>query len=530
MFILAVYDQWLFWGHWTQRDWRSSPRLTRQWLAGLGDDVLPAHYELLKRANAFRGLTGPLRGGNWEVLALLDSAGTGKTRELENRYLFQSVPDRAEAYLLKSQILPWHKNLALAYQASSDQILSTGRAHSLASKLPQVLASALFHNGREVLWRLGLGESVESDLWRRIHDLYRLSESVSVARQPIRLNGNNDLVISQSLYLEVMLLGLVEGSGYSVSQLHVLMHALRYWAKGLRLEAQYDPRRHTHCIDLASGRGAAPLVAEAVRKNGMLYLDIRHVLSALDVAVAFLRSHKLPEGLPLPLAFRLTGYQPLLEDIAEKWGSACCKIPKDEPTLQTRVHVVSHWDDLIEILEHAGKGLSSSRGGVEWRLQRSVGSLHTLSGNDEGLDSGMGQLVALREQTEDDVWQLGVVRWLRFRDMTERMVGVEILGPATRLTRVTRPGESRTQDAILLPKVDSKGIANTVVLKGNGFESGTLLDLHDGKVIYRVKLVDILDAQREWVQGRFDILERVAAWGALDEANDSGVRSPRSGG
>jgi hypothetical protein len=499
-----------FWSPWGRRDWRSRPRLTSQWLAGLGEDALQSQQELVKRLNAFICKTGPMGRGNWEVFGLIETAGSANTRELENRYLFHTNPENARDRLLQSQILPWHRNVGSLYQAFVNQVVATGRAHPLANAFPHMLVGALHHCGRELLWRQGLGEQVESDFWRRVHGLYRLAVSAGITKHKVRLLATNEPVAPEGLYLEAMLLGLLAEHGFSASQIHVLAHALRYWMPRLELDGHHDVRRHTHVVDTMGYSTASRLDMSMPTDDGnLLFLDIRPLLGVLDMTVSALQARRMPDDMPLPLAFRLTGYQAVLEAAAEAWGADCCRVQGDAVDPVSSVWVAAGWPTVIEVLEWTGQGCKGGERSAGWRVRGRAGPHITLLGSENGLDRGMGELVGLREPTADGMWQLGVVRWLRYREMNERTVGVEILGTAPRPVRVMYADRRTVDTGILLPKVDNKGIANTVILREQHLKPGMLFELHDSKVVYRIRLGEVLESQKKWGQARFDILERI---------------------
>jgi hypothetical protein len=503
------YRSW-FWLQWGRRDWRSRPRLTRQWLSELGEDALQSQQELLKRLNAFICKTGPMGRGNWEVLGLIETAGSANSRELENRYLFHTNPENARDRLLQSQILPWHRNVGSLYQAFVNQVVATGRAHPLAKEFPHMLAGALHHCGRELLWRQGLGEQVESDFWHRVHGLYRLAVSAGITRHTVRLVATNEPVAPEGLYLEAMLLGLLAEHGFSASQMHVLAHALRYWMPRLNLDGHHDARRHTHMMDTMGHSTASRLDTDMSTDGGnLLFLDIRPLLGLLDMTVSALQAHRIPDDMPLPLAFRLTGYQAVLEAAAEAWGGDYCRVQRDAVDPVSSVWVVAGWPTVIEVLEWTAQGCAGGERSTGWRVRGKAGPHITLFGAENSLDRGMGELVGLREPTADGMWQLGVVRWLRYREMNERTVGVEILGTAARPVGVVYADRRTVDTGILLPKVDNKGIANTVILREQHLKPGMLFELHDSKVVYRIRLGEVLESQKKWGQARFDILERI---------------------
>lgn len=146
---------------------------------------------------------------------------------------------------------------------------------------------------------------------------------------------------------------------------------------------------------------------------------------------------------------------------------------------------------------------------LDWDLLNvSAGGYCLLSDPDQSRRIQVGELIAMRDAAgRSQVWQLGVVRWLRTPEPERLQVGVELLGPrpipVQARTRREDGGFGPDERALLLPAVVSTERPASVVIPGDQLEPGGRARIGDRGKETDIEILGALDRTSHFGQFEF---------------------------
>ena len=483
-------------------------------------DEYEAHHMIVNALNLFNSSTEPLNRERLKVLMRLDESCQGIQDSLCHQYLKnQKALKHAEQALWKEIFaLYWH--LAHAYQSFLREIVSNHSESELGDDLPLITTRAMHYFGMEVKWRYFHQEGIEPNMWRRLHKLYRISESASFTKEQIELADGKATTCGDE-YSQILLLDLLTPTSLRSAEIEVLDRMLGQWSKYVSLDRNIDVATHTHLVDLSDGTGASRLAGDVEKGDKLRYLSIKAVLEKLNKVVEGLRAGDLPEKHSLPFDCRSLKCLDLLEQASILWnrGAALRNFPREKE--RRPVEVVCGMESLmLRLAPGNGKESEIGKNTEYWALvnesERGVGL--KIDSPASGCPS-FGSLIGIRPLASNDRWEIGAVRWLTESDEGRVSAGVEKFSYSPRLVELKTvenplidPGMEGDAvlfaGALFLPHVDEHGMASSLILPGNLFSAGKLLDLHDSSVIYRIRLTSVVEQNVEWTMAKFDILGR----------------------
>lgn len=494
---------------------------TKRWISLLPlQDEYEAHHMIVSALNLFNSSTEPLNRERLSVLMRLDESCQGLQSSLCRQYLKNQQALRHAEQALWKEIFALYWHLAHGYQAFLREIVSNRGASDLGSDLPLITTRAMHYFGMEVKWRYFHQEGMEPNMWRRLHKLYRISESANFTQQRIELADGNITTCGDE-YLQILLLDLLTPTSLKLTEIEVLDRMLNKWSKQVSLDRAVDAAYHTHLVDFSEGAGASRLAGAGENGDKLRYLSVKGVLDNLSEVINGLRAGDLPEKHNLPFDCRLPKCLDLLEQASILWnrGAALRLLPRENE--RRPVEIICGLESLKARLMPGAETIEEISGNPEyWALvnesDRGVG----LKIDSPASESpSIGDLIGVRTLGGNDRWEMGAVRWLTATEEGRVSVGVEKLSYSPRLVELKTvenplidPGmemdTTPAVEALFLPRVDEHGMSSSLILPSNLFCAGRLLDLHDSSVIYRIRLTSVVEQNAEWAMARFDILGR----------------------
>jgi len=163
---------------------------------------------IVNALNLFNSSTEPLNRERLKVLMRLDESCQGLQSSLCRQYLKnQKALKHAEQALWKEIFaLYWH--LAHGYQAFLREIVSNRGESELGDELPLITTRAMHYFGMEVKWRYFHQEAMAPNMWRRLHKMYRISESANFTGERVELADGTATTCGDE-YLQILLLDLL---------------------------------------------------------------------------------------------------------------------------------------------------------------------------------------------------------------------------------------------------------------------------------------------------------------------------------
>jgi hypothetical protein len=511
-------------------------RETQRWINTLPlQDEYEAHHMIVGALNLFNTSTELLNMERFKVLMRLDESSRAMQQGLCNQYLKnQGVLKNAEKVLWKEiYVLYWQ--LAHGYLAFIKEVIAAQGEHQLNPFLPQMTARAIHYFGMEIKWRYFRQQSVEPAMWRRLHKLYRISETGRFSSDQLALDNGSMATTCEAQYASVLLLDLLHPASFKPAQIEVITQWLGDWAGLVAIGTDADHEHDTHHVDLAGEAGAARLAAVQSSNPKIRYWSIKKILDQVDSIRDKLHTGSLPEKFNLPAGYGLAECLDLLDQVYTLWSRTTASRQASRDSERKRVEVVCGIeavqlrlkDDLGDETDFGAKSAPAQHWVMENEASGGFGlSIEPL----EREKNVVGLLVGVRKSPEDGRWEIGATRWVRENGSGRLAVGVEKLGNSPRLIRLNRvdekpqlvgdqllQGQQKTGEdgfeAIFLPMVDERGMASSLIMPDSEYASVRMLDLHENDFAYRVRLTTVLEQNDDWVRVKFDVLGRRRAAG-----------------
>lgn len=493
---------------------------TRRWISTLPlQDEYEAHHMIVEALNLFNSSTEPLNRERLKVLMRLDESCQALQDSLCRQYLKnQKTLKHAEKALWKEIFaLYWH--LAHGYQAFIREVINNRGNSELSSYLPLMTTRAMHYFGMEVKWRYFHQEAIEPNMWRRLHKLYRIGESAGFAREKLQLASGDNTTCADE-YVQILLLDLLTPTSLKPSEIELIDRMLNDWSRLVTLEREFNPAWHTYLVDLAEGGGADRLGGDSVSGEKLRYLSLNGIQDELAHALQGLRAGDPPEKHGLLLC-SVPQCMDFLDQVATLWqrGSSTRALPREHS--RRPVEVVCGLAALKARLKPGAKAVDDAGNASEyWALENESDRGVGLKIDSPGTENpAIGHLIGIRTLGGGEHWEVGAVRWVTSTDTVRLSLGVEKLSQSPRLVELrtvenplVEPGGAANAalvaEALFLPRVDEHGMASSLILPGEKYFNGRLLDLHDSNVIYRIRLTSLMEQADEWARAKFDILGR----------------------
>ena len=502
----------------------TAQQAVKRWVSSLPlEDEYEAHRMIVNALSLFNSSKEPLNRERLKVLIRLDESSFPLQQSLSNHYMRKRKTLKNMEKTLWKGIFALYWHFAHGYQAFIKHILTNEDAKSeLKSFLPQLTARAIHYFGMEMKWRYFHQEGVESNMWRRMNKLYRISESLGFNHSKIKLHGAMRLTTCANEYVRSMLLNLLNPTSLSVEEIEILYSWLAHWTKLVILEPIFDANKHTHYVDLSQGASACRVGANVASGQKTRYWSIKEIAAELDKARSDLRAGVVPEKFELPIDWTLLMYSNLLDQVSAIWSRGNAT-PLQETGRQA-VTVACGMAAIYECLKEKSPPLRGVAENLDYQNHA-----HWLLENDSGSENGVGlkiettacenaaidNLVGVKTMSGTSQWEIGAVRWMTNSVPDKFCIGVEKFSHSPRLVELsgTENAGSATHatEAIFLPQVDKQGMASSLIMPDTAFSARGLLDLLDKNSVYRIRLTNVLESSQGWIRVKFDVLSRSGA-------------------
>lgn len=445
------------------------------------------------------------------------------------KYLNKPLPPGSAETAAWQNVVDLWQALGSAYQRSLQAALSGDP--EAEEWTPLIAHRCLRYTGFHILEQFRTYRTVEADLWRQLHSLYRIAEHRGFAVQPVKdsLNRQLDASTCQAAYVHILLLAAANPYHLSARYLNVLDKWLDKWAARVPLMTERPALADLslHAINVDSTSGPCTLGADTTEGNWR-YLNTSRLAEGVRKRIKFLRKGGSPADLDIGEECAQPGCESFLTELYQRW----CEPPSGRSTTRRAgaqhaevtfgmhgahfccngmkpfaqpVKGMDYSREALQDLQMFGHvrereaNLTPQQAGIsllEWDiLDESALGFRLSRPGLEGLQIVFNQLLALRPKDASG-FVLAGVKWLHFEPGGSVQLGVHTLPGAAipvaaRLVKL-QAGEADFEPAFALPAIPALRLPATLVVPRGWFKPRIGVEIQD-EALRTVTLVDILE-------------------------------------
>ncbi len=494
---------------------------TKRWISALPlKDEYQAHRMLVNALNLFNSSTEPLNKERLKVLMRLDDGSQAMQHSLCLRYFEnRDVRQNVEQTLWKEiYALYWH--MAQGYQAFIREYLDDLENHETRKELPLITARALHYCAMEIKWRYFHQEPIQPAMWKRLHKLYRLSESHGFANAKVKLDVDGMTGTCMQIYISILMLDMLAPTSLRPAQIEQIEIWLKRWGNTMSLDNHRESSLHTHGVDLSNTAGACKLIPN-MEWDKPRFWNIRPFLDKLGLVVKALQEGRPTDRFGIGRRCKGKECLELLEQMSSLWmRSVAARIYPRDAADEKMVEVLCGIDMVLASLEGVPpeQSCANSVTSMKWPLKNESDHGYGLSLDAASCNHAtIGKLVGLRQLDDPGKWLVCALRWMSNVTQDQVSMGLEKLSDAPRVVSIQPllPSDqldvvpsAHVMKALFLPNVDAVGMSSSLVVPTAEFATNRLLDLHDQNLAYKIRLTVVLEKSEDWSRVKFDIMGR----------------------
>lgn len=371
--------------------------------------------------------------------------------------------------------------------------------------LPRVAARALHAIHGYAKWGCFLGQPGKGAPWKQMHGLYYLAEREGCEQAPVTLLpwDPTHKPTPQALYIQALLLELLQGAGLTPAQLEIADGWFGAWSLDYRLDREFEAHNHLFHVDLAGEHGLE-VVRPDIEWETIRFFRAEGLLRQLDHARRDMREGRLVA--PVASSSRLP---------AEDHLAVLAVLERLEPTLAASPDgriagralgsgstptIVAGMEPLTQSLASDAPGPVATSG---WRVyNRSAHSFGLIADGGDAQPLDPGSIIAIHDEGRQG-WVIGhVVHRTRLGRKGALLAGVEMITEQPCPVGVERKGQNPSQ-GILAPGADPTGRFDALLLKESDYGDGAQAVVHVGADQFRVRLGRPALRGDGWVKARF---------------------------
>jgi hypothetical protein len=471
----------------------------------------------------------------------------------------------------------WHSALRLsqslfqAYEYFLHHIRTTADDHWTEEE-PLVQVQLFHHRKIEFLLRFLRYKKHSSELWRQLHEMYRLARERDLPDRPEAISetdGEPRLMRElEQQYLQILLLEAMNSGRFSPRE---ALWAHRWFARwcngpGLRL-AQRNGGVHFapkgFVVDLGGSDGLKRAEAEAGNLLGdnLLYFDSSPLSEMIDHELASLRADATLPYLATPAVH--AGQRALLNKLAILFAPNLVDIERraERKPVALAVQAILGFPYIVDELRKNGISSAAAPGTNDsisppggptlspifptsgnaspislsitgpfdaipqtWQVKDRSDSGCRMRGQIDNLNRVIpGSLIAVRD-SETEPWIVSVVRWFRRLMVDYVEIGVEYLGREPRFVKIVTDYDSdlaiaetpnfasKCFAALYLPPSEEYPTMpiKTLLLPARDFRTDCAVTLLSSNATYRMRLSEPIQQQFEYVLTSFAVIDKAA--------------------
>jgi hypothetical protein len=472
----------------------ASVRATEKWLKTLpADSDYDAHHALVEGLERFNADNEAASLSRMKSLLKLEEAGLPLQRRLVEQYVRNQATFRLARQALWRESWVFWSMLAEAWLGMLKQAYRGKASAELKPFAAEMAARAIRYVGLVMRWDYHQARTPVPSAWRRVHKIYRLLERDGFSTQEVLIEGNPTHCARE--YSLVVLMGLVHPMGYRAQEIETIAQIIAGYMP-LPLPTAVPKRgMHTHVVDLSLNEGAVVLEDEWVQGRRLRYF-------ALGSLVDHLKSLD-----PTSIEGQESGFARQVASLIERGG---LRRNRQRTHRFGRVWVAAGMDNILTALANPDtvKGCPA----VEpWRLRDESTEGMGFALTEEAI-LPPGRLVAVSWDPSENIWQLMAIRW-NCQEDGQHMVGTQRLSHHPKRVEIyfEADGQGVAQDktwAVFLPLIHTEQGVSNLLIPQTYYKRGAHLMLHDGDLVYRLRLGEVQESHEGWLRVGMDVLGR----------------------
>lgn len=494
-------------------------KVLSRWIRALpAADDANALCSIVASLKVFNRTSQPLGPERLKMLMKLDASGQHFEQIQTLEYLCGHHEESRKSGLWNDvYTYCWH--LSEAYQQFIRLYLTDPASCAFGEQIAAVMTRAMRCYGNEAKWRYFRGQPMTPGMWKRMHKLYRLSEAAGLHRKRVAVLHPDDCSSCADEYGRILMLSLLRHGRENASELEFANQWLGYWGKNVKLETGFDAARHQYYVSLADGIGPR-LVSEGVSGEKLRFWGLQPLLAQIRGDAADMARGNTPASISR-LVERCSLDHSLLkmQRLITQWTGVEA-LPFATNLDDKEISVAIGQAALSAVLKTS---VSAGWRGAKARLTQ-LSKPHTdnfisltITLDEASIESlRMGELIALGGAGESCT--LGVIRSIVPSVGGLINTRIEIWSNSPRpvsLVSASPAGTPRTERALFLPCVDTRGLSSSLILMTESIPQERLFDMYDRNTSYRIRISPTEEHGANWTRVRFEVLQRTHATQAI---------------
>jgi len=453
----------------------------------------------------------------------------------------------------KAQETNWIIQLPLRFATIYASLISNNASESTKKQHQNnayAIFSAMYYLMEALIASYDLYQSPPQKLWYRLHTLYSLAEKINLLNLP--LNHSSQLENIDTLYKIGLLIAIASPYQLRRRDIEALYKTISKWAHNLEITT--DLTNTQYVIELNSDR--SPIFSILYQKDqqtvytrgintAKFIQSIQHIIkqhsdettiqatalskNVFDYIVrswggSYKRASKRQErkgtikvciGLSA-LHYYISGRRYF--DSAELLSNEKINVAESTSIQQQNTTATSRQDASSE----GSFNLSAIHG--DNSMPKVNYPLYDFILHDESEDGlciitkeqnismlQNGQIIGLHysQDTQNNAWQIGIIRWLKHNDDKTISIGLQILAPEalTIAVKIADENATKLQRGLLLPNISSAAIPSTVILPAMHFTRNSKLRVFYEDNTAHIALVSPININNHFYQFTYQTLE-----------------------
>jgi hypothetical protein len=503
------------------------------------NDIQQAQQEIIKALDSLNKNADTSLKERIRVLLYLDEKARPLQETLCREYLATLEDPTSPSRKLLPTILLFWEEMATAYQLCLRAFANHPGSARVREQIPLLTAKALHFHAMQAKWNHICYLPVEHQIWRHLHRLYLFAERENFDRVPVRLYPQQDDTSCASEYMQVMMLHLANPASLTPAQIEMVDTWLDTWARSLVIEADFRPQRQMYAVNLGDMKPARKLRRNMLGEK-YRYWGIELMLVNINKIVEQLRQGELPARLNLGEAFRLPTGLELIEEVTQRWSGSSTTRKHERVVAEKSLLVTTDFANIVAYLRGGKRGIDKTGMAAtynmaedntakmaanpapsgepelfepdaqQWQIENeSLSGYGVTFTRNTASQLRIGTLVGLKAALGKG-FAIGIVRRISNEPPRKVEAGIQTLSQTPLLVELhPLPGEGGTPVAALyLPELSKLQLGRSLLLSGEAYAQGKLVQLKAQGKSYTIRLQPALERGADYVRAGFDVVAK----------------------